>query len=62
MIGGALVFDHHTHLRHDMAQRWASPRRPPMQTGMRAVLTWMIAVLSNQVAQAPVAGLDAASH
>ena len=26
---------------------------------MRAVLTWMIAVLNNQVAQAPVAGLDA---
>ncbi|TDO44027.1 hypothetical protein EV643_11750 [Kribbella sp. VKM Ac-2527] len=26
---------------------------------MRAVLTWMIAVLSNQIAQAPIAGLDA---
>lgn len=26
---------------------------------MRAVLTWMLAVLSNQVGQAPVAGLDA---
>lgn len=33
MIGGAPVFDHHTHLCHDMAQRWAGPCHPPMQTG-----------------------------
>ncbi|KQW03308.1 maleylpyruvate isomerase family mycothiol-dependent enzyme [Streptomyces sp. Root369] len=57
MIGGALVFDHHTHLRHDMAL--GRPVPPTDADRMRAVLTWMIAVLSNQVAQAPVAGLDA---
>ncbi|MFH9001976.1 maleylpyruvate isomerase N-terminal domain-containing protein [Streptomyces afghaniensis] len=59
VIGGALVFDHHTHLRHDMAPALGRPVPPTDADRMRAVLTWMIAVLSNQVAQAPVAGLDA---
>lgn len=59
MISGALVFDHHTHLRHDMAPALGRPAPPTDAGRMRAVLTWMIAVLSNQVAQAPVAGLDA---
>lgn len=58
MIGGALVFDHHTHMRHDMAPALDRPAPPTDADRMRAVLTWMIAVLSNQVAQAPVAGLD----
>ncbi|MFG2025718.1 maleylpyruvate isomerase family mycothiol-dependent enzyme [Streptomyces sp. NPDC048825] len=59
LIGGALVFDHHTHLRHDMAPALGRPVPSTDADRMRAVLTWMIAVLSNQVAQAPVAGLDA---
>ncbi|MFF0095103.1 hypothetical protein ACFYSF_34925 [Streptomyces canus] len=59
VIGGALVFDHHTHLRHDMAPALRRPVPPTDADRMRAVLTWMIAVLSDQVAQAPVAGLDA---
>ena len=59
LIGGALVFDHHTHLRHDMAPALGRPAPPTDADRMRAVLTWMIAVLSNQVAHAPVAGLDA---
>lgn len=59
LIGGALVFDHHTHLRHDMAPALGRPAPPTDADRMRAVLTWMIAVLSNQVAQAPVARLDA---
>ena len=59
MIGGALVFDHHTHLRHDIAPALGRPVPPTDADRVRAVLTWMIAVLSNQVAQAPVAGLDA---
>lgn len=59
LIGGALVFDHHTHLRHDMAPALGRPVPPTDADRMRAVLTWMIAVLSNQTAQAPVAGLDA---
>ncbi|MFI0454353.1 maleylpyruvate isomerase N-terminal domain-containing protein [Actinomadura sp. 6N118] len=59
VIGGALVFDHHTHLRHDMAPALGRLVPPTDADRMRAVLTWMIAVLSNQVAQAPIAGLDA---
>lgn len=59
MIGGALVFDHHTHLRHDIAPALGRPVPPTDADRMRAVLTWMIAVLSNQIAQAPIAGLDA---
>jgi uncharacterized protein (TIGR03083 family) len=59
LIGGALVFDHHTHLRHDMATALGRAVPAADADRMRAVLTWMIAVLSNQVAQAPVAGLDA---
>ncbi len=57
LIGGALVFDHHTHLRHDIAP--ALGREAPATDGdrMRAVLTWMIAVLNNQVAKDPVDGL-----
>jgi uncharacterized protein (TIGR03083 family) len=57
MIGGALVFDHHTHLRHDIAP--ALGRKAPATDAdrMRAVLTWMTAVLSNQVANQPVHGL-----
>jgi uncharacterized protein (TIGR03083 family) len=58
MIGGALVFDHHTHLRHDMAPALDRPAPPTDTDRMRAVLTWMIAVLSNQVSQTPVARLD----
>jgi uncharacterized protein (TIGR03083 family) len=59
MISGALVFDHHTHLRHDMAPALGRPVPATDADRMRAVLTWMTAVLSNQVAHAPVDGLDA---
>src|SRR5215211_5867096 len=59
MISGALVFDHHTHLRHDMAPALGWPVPDTDADRMRAVLTWMTAVLSNQVAHAPVDGLDA---
>jgi uncharacterized protein (TIGR03083 family) len=59
LMGGALVFDHHTHLRHDIAPALGRPAPATDADRMRAVLTWMIAVLSNQVAQAPVTGLDA---
>lgn len=33
LIGGALVFDHHTHLRHDMAPALGRPTPPPTPTG-----------------------------
>ena len=52
LMAGALVFDHHTHLRHDMAPALGRPVPPTDADRMRAVLTWMIAVLGNQVAQA----------
>jgi hypothetical protein len=39
MIGGALVFDHHTHLRHDMAPALGRPVPPTEADRMRAVLT-----------------------
>jgi hypothetical protein len=58
LIGGALVFDHHTHLRHDMAPALDRPTPGTDADRMWAVLTWMLAVLNNQVGQAPVAGLD----
>jgi uncharacterized protein (TIGR03083 family) len=58
LIGGALVFDHHTHLRHDMAPALGRPAPPTDTDRMRVLLAWMTAVLSNQVARAPVAGLD----
>lgn len=57
-IGGALVFDHHTHLRHDIAPALGRPAPATDAGRMQAVLTWMTAVLNNQVAQHPVAGLD----
>ncbi|MDI6105416.1 maleylpyruvate isomerase N-terminal domain-containing protein [Actinoplanes sp. NEAU-A12] len=59
MIGGALIFDHHTHLRHDMAPALGRPVPSTDADRMRAVLRWMMAVLNNQVAKAPVSGLDA---
>ncbi len=59
LVGGALVFDLHTHLRHDMAPALGLPTPPSDSERMKAVLTWMTAVLSNQTAMAPVPGLDA---
>lgn len=59
MIGGALVFDHHTHLRHDIAPALGREAPETDADRMRAVLTWMTAVLSNQVTKRPVDGLAA---
>lgn len=58
VVGGALVFDHHTHLRFDMAPALGRPAPETDDDRMRAVLTWMTAVLSNQVARNSVPGLD----
>ncbi|MEP7191339.1 MAG: maleylpyruvate isomerase N-terminal domain-containing protein [Actinomycetota bacterium] len=59
LVGGALVFDLHTHLRHDMAPALDIQAPPTDANRMRAVLDWMTAVLSNQTAQAPASGIDA---
>lgn len=59
LVGGALVFDLHTHLRHDMAPALGLPTPPTDGNRMRAVLDWMTAVLNNQTAKAPTPGIDA---
>lgn len=59
LVGGALVFDLHTHLRHDMAPALGMQSPPTDGARMRAVLDWMTAVLSNQTAAAPASGIDA---
>ena len=46
---GALVFDHHTHLRHDMAPALGLPAPGTDANRMSVVLEWMMAVLSNQL-------------
>lgn len=58
LLPSALVFDHHTHLNHDIAP--ALGRRGPDidPNRMAAVLEWMMAVLSNQVRASPPAWLD----
>lgn len=58
VLTGAMVFDHHTHLRHDMAP--ALGRTPPGTDAnrMAVVLEWMMAVLSNQTSAATPAWLD----
>jgi uncharacterized protein (TIGR03083 family) len=49
LVGGALVFDHHTHLRYDVlpALGLADPGTDPNRTAV--VTDWMTAVLSNQI-------------
>ena len=49
LLLGALVFDHHTHLRHDMAPALDRPVPDTDANRMAVVLEWMMAVLSNQL-------------
>lgn len=58
LLPSALVFDHHTHLSYDIAP--ALGRRAPGADANRvvAVLEWMMAVLSNQLAAAKPGWLD----
>jgi uncharacterized protein (TIGR03083 family) len=54
----AIVFDTHTHLRHDIAPALGRPA-PGTDTNRTAVvLEWMMAVLSNQLRAADPAWLD----
>ena len=58
LLGGAMVFDWHTHLRYDMAR---GLQRPPPATDdnrMAVVLAWMLAVLENQLNSSPLDWLD----
>lgn len=58
LLVSALVFDHHTHLSHDMAP--ALGRTAPVidANRMAAVLEWMTAVLVNQLTAGQPAWLD----
>jgi uncharacterized protein (TIGR03083 family) len=52
LLAGAMTFDHHTHLRHDIAPALGLPPPPTDATRMAVVLEWMFAVLNNQLRSA----------
>lgn len=58
LLLSALVFDTHTHLRHDMAPALGRPAPGTDANRMAAVLEWMTAVLSNQLTIAKPGWLD----
>lgn len=58
VLASALVFDHHTHLTHDMAPALGRTVPAPGANRMAAVLEWMMAVLSNQIRSAKPVWLD----
>jgi uncharacterized protein (TIGR03083 family) len=49
LFGSAFVFDHHTHLRHDIVTALGRPMPGTDANRMAVVLEWMFAVLSNQL-------------
>jgi uncharacterized protein (TIGR03083 family) len=49
LLTGAMVFDHHTHLRFDMAPALGRPAPQTDPGRMATVLNWMFAVLGNQL-------------
>lgn len=58
VLTGALTFDQHTHLRHDIAPALDRPVPATDDARMSAVLAWMLAVLSNQLRSADPSWLD----
>ncbi len=58
LLLSALVFDHHTHLRHDMAPALGRSLPGTDANRMAAVLEWMTAVLASQLAAARPPWLD----
>lgn len=58
LLAGAMTFDHHTHLRHDIAPALGLPTPDTDATRMTVVLEWMFAVLSNQLSAARPAWLE----
>lgn len=54
LLGGAMVFDQHTHLRFDMAPAIGRAAPPSDANRMSVVIEWMLAVLSNQLRRAPL--------
>lgn len=58
LLGAAMVFDQHTHLRFDVAPAIGLPPPPTDANRMSVVVEWMLAVLSNQLRQAPLTWMD----
>jgi hypothetical protein len=58
VMGSALVFDHHTHLRHDMAPALGIPTPDSDPERLSVVTAWMVAVWANQLRQHPATWLE----
>lgn len=58
LLPSALVFDHYTHLRHDIAPALGRGAPAGDANRMAAVLEWMMAVLSSQIGAATPAWFD----
>jgi len=58
LVGSAMVFDQHTHLRFDMAPALNRDAPPSDANRMGVVIEWMLAVLGNQVASASPEWMD----
>jgi uncharacterized protein (TIGR03083 family) len=59
LLTGALVFDHHTHLRFDIAPAVGRELPAPEPTQLAASIEWMNAVLGNQIRAGGIRGLVA---
>lgn len=60
LLTGALVFDHHTHVEHDVLPALGIPSPGTDANRMGVVIEWMMAVLGNQLAAAKPPWLDRA--
>jgi uncharacterized protein (TIGR03083 family) len=58
LLGSAVVFDQHTHLRYDLAPALDRPTPRIDEERTAVVLEWMLAVLSNQLGKAGPPWLD----
>lgn len=58
LLPSALVFEHHTHLSHDIAPALGRTAPATDANRMAAILEWMTAVLANQLTAARPAWLD----
>ncbi|UVO11968.1 maleylpyruvate isomerase N-terminal domain-containing protein [Mycobacterium sp. SVM_VP21] len=58
VLPGALVFDHHVHLRHDIAPAVGLTAPTTDAQRMTVVVEWMLAVLANQLKATPPSWLS----
>lgn len=58
LVPAAMVFDHHTHLRHDMAPVLGRTAPASDPNRIAVIAEWMTAVLSNQLEAARPEWLD----